>query len=223
MLYILHGGRLYALPENLFPGQLYDAPEDLYRAVVDAGGRVSPTLARRFVHGVFYGAFEGRNEDNVERTRQEELEKARQRIRALDLDLRLNLYESIAQEKHPANLRYLEALNAELGLTREFYHAQAKKARSYFERDDLESQWHVATGSKRSFANEMYLACAGIANDREKQKLAEFLVSSYAAHCGRKSPCVRFIYDIPENQALFQKTPDGAEEILINCNTRGFQ
>ena len=180
----------------------------LFRHVANCKGEVSPELARRFLNNLFYGGF-----DHIHPS------LAHNGLRALPVEFRLNLYESIAKDNHPRNFLYLDALNSELGLTEPFFARQAKDVVSFFAKPWLGLTYAFKNWGQ-TYSGAMNRALRGEASETEKRKLIAHTVQAYFKHLGLPEPKIQYINAHPGLQGGC--SPDG-KVFSINQNSTGYR
>lgn len=176
--------------------------DEVSRNVISRKGRVDPDSARRFLNRIFYGNGPG------------SLEK-------LDIEFKLNLYESIAREDNPRNAVYLDALNQEMGLTKEFYLEQAATAAGFMSDENkqwLEQRWKES-GRQGTFGDAMAQAIRTPerVGTKGKTSLLGFIAASYSEYADIRAPHLEFIHAHPN----LQGETDG-RVLRINTNTPDF-
>jgi hypothetical protein len=195
----------FALIDDLNPAQLVN-----YTA--SQNGNVSPGVARRFLNHIFYGALSITD-----------AEQGTKGVSALPLEMKLNLYESIASDPHPHNPVYLASLNQEMGLTDAFYAQQAQSVRTFFaDPAKLEQQWKDE-GFKGSFADVMHQAVTNAPRMTEgsKKDLASFMSAAYADHCGRPRPVINFYAGEPSDCGYYRHSAQNPE-LGVNVRSTTF-
>lgn len=162
---------------------------------------VSAQSARSFINNIYYGGFRSMlvstnpPPPNIEKIIKE------QSLRALPLELKLKLYEAIASDpvRTEGNETYLGELNAQMGLTDDFYAQQTILVRQFFgdaNKSWLELKWKQA-GHLGSFAEAMN---AQIHSDKDlfdpqAQIITRFIIESFSDYTNRPRPDVQFIHD----------------------------
>lgn len=170
-------------------------------------GAVDPESARRYLNKVYYGKITPSIGDET-----------KQGISKLPTEMKVNMYEALAQEGNSDNLEYLDALNQEMGLTEEFYADQAEDVKTFFaDTKKIEKMWHATSGTKGTFAaamNQMINHGASM-SEKDKKKVLTFAAKSYAKHMGLEEPKIEFFEDKPELHGYFKR-----ETGVIGFNTK---
>lgn len=184
-------------------------PGQLRKLVECQNGEVTPDEARRFLNHVYYGSY--RKDDVCG-------------FGDLPVEMRLNLYKSVASDTHPANPIYLDALNQEMSLTKRFYEVQSRKVDDFFcpaKQAELQRRWQ-SEGHKGSFQQAMQQACQHpeTTTPERKLELLGFISSSYAAHLGRKPARFTGFSDGPGSIGGYQYKTD---TLAVNVHSVSFQ
>jgi len=162
--------------------------KELQDYVENAKGAVDPENARRYLNHIFYGDI-----------RQEG-------IISLPIEIKINLYESLAEEGNERNLEYLDALNKEMGLTEEFYAKQSEDVKTFFgDTKKIEKMWRSFPGTKGTFAAAMHqmINYGEAMNEKDKKQVLIFTSKAYAKHMGIEEPKVEFFEDKPNLHGYF--------------------
>lgn len=180
--------------------------------------------ARSFINNIYYGGFSGVAGDDaiVQAARERNLE-------ALPLELKLDLYEAIANDAGPGegNVHYLDALNKEMDLTKDFYLDQTKEAEQFFgetNRFNLENNW-AQLGSGISFSEALHqqIHSGSGLESPSAQILAKFIIKEYAKFTGNKCPEINFVNEAPNSCGATGTKSDGTEFINLNVNAEAFK
>jgi len=191
---------------NFYPLEVHEL-HDYVTGQLQNKQLVSPDLARRFLNNLHYGGFS-------------EIDPALQAagIVGMRLEDKLTLYESIAQERNPQNLKWLSALNAGMGLGADFYAEQAKETAKFAERENLkllfERNPNLIVGLARLLNNPASV------RDDIKEAIYQELTNAYCDF--RKIPRskVHFYNDKDPCLQGFYSPRDGS--ISMNRNTKNF-
>lgn len=185
--------------------------KDLIKFVQEQEGRVDGTTARRFVNQIFYSG-----QDLID----------------LDVELKLNIYESLANDTTPGNennAEYLHALNLEMGLTKDFFMAQTKEYKEFFSAENkatLEQRW-TELGHDGSFAEAMSRQINkvnfSLADDEEAQRLIGFTMASYAEFVGKDAPNMYLADEDPKSCGAQWNDEDGCSNVKLNGNAAKFE
>ncbi len=171
--------------------------------VLDKEGKVEPSVARRFLSNVHYGACEGLDS-----------------LAALPLETKINLYESVAADDNPRNALYLDALNQEMGLTEAFYRREGQRAAAFFSPAHahvLERKWQMSgnAGSFGAAMNKAILHPQATSAETKKQLLG-FITKSFCDYTGQKEPRLEFFRDDPRLQGYADGSVVGINEAASN-------
>ena len=186
--------------------------KDLKAHVEGNFGIVEPQNARRYLNKIHYGEINPSIGDD-----------ALQGISKLPIEMKINLYEVLAEEGNDRNLEYLDALNQEMGLTEEFYAAQAEDVKEFFgDTKKIEKMWRAASGTRGTFAKAMnqMINHGEAMSERDKKNVLTFAAKSYAKHMGLEEPKIKFFADDPRLQGYFQRETG---EIAFNTNSEAFK
>lgn len=172
------------------------------------GEIIHPELARRYVHHVYYNEF-----SDID------LLLSRGGLGGMSLDDKLTLYESIAQECHSKNTEYLGALNAEMGLTDEFFAQEAEETAEFFSEQNL--RYLARTHPKLIAGLEAMMTSPASLSEAAKANTYQMLSDAYCDFC-----------EIPRKQVNCRHDPDSLlygfyqprnDSIMLNTNTDLFR
>ena len=185
--------------------------EEVYQHTTSAlnqGNHVPPDLARRFLNNLHYGSFA-----------ETDPELQASGIGGLNLEAKLTLYESIAQEHNERNLQYLSALNAEMKLGSDFYTRGTKESAQFFESGNLS---YLANANPNLMIGlSRLLKGQGQIKPDVKEKIYQGLIDAYCDFCEIPRKQIHFRHNKDTKLQGFYSPQD--DSITMNTNTDDFR
>jgi len=185
--------------------------EEVYQqttSVLNQDNHVSSDLARRFLNNLHYGGFA-----------EIDPELQASGIGGLNLEAKLTLYESIAQEHNERNLQYLSALNAEMKLGNDFYTRGSRESAQFFESGNLSylanANPNLMMGLSRLLKGQEQI------KPDVKEKIYQGLIDAYCDFCEIPRKQIHFCHNKDAKLQGFYSPQD--DSITMNTNTDDFR